>query len=61
MIRRCPPAIVVSLRSAWVLSRVWALASAAAAALNLLALICDRNSARAGSMSRWAYHTSRSG
>ena len=61
MIRRCPPAMVVSLRSACVLSRVWALASCAWAALNLFALICDRNSARAGSMSRWAYHTSSKG
>ena len=53
MIRRCPPVMVVSLRSAWALSRVWALASSAWVALNLLALIRDLNSLRAGSMSRW--------
>jgi hypothetical protein len=52
---------VVSLPSAWVLSRVCAFASSASAFLNLFALIWDLNSAMAGSMSRWAYQTSRNG
>ena len=47
--------------SAWVLSRVWALASKPSAALNLFALTWDLNSPMACSMSRWAYQTSISG
>ena len=61
MIRRCPSATVVSLPSAFVLSAVCALASSFSASLNLFALIWDRNSPMACSMSRCAYHTSRSG
>ena len=61
MIRRCPSTVVVSLPSACMLSRVCALASSAWVALNLLALTCDLNSSRAGSMARCAYQTSRSG
>ena len=59
MIRRCPSTTVVSLPSALVLSLVCALASSFSASLNLLALTWDLNSARIGSMSRCAYHTSR--
>ena len=61
MIRRCPPAMVVSLRSAFVLSAVCALASSASAFLNLLAFIWDLKSPMAASMSRCAYQTSSSG
>ena len=61
MIRRCPSAMVVSLPSAFVLSLVWALASSLSAALNLFALIWDRNSPMACSMSTCAYQTSSSG
>ena len=61
MIRRRPSATVVSLPSAWVLSRVWALASKPSAALNLSALTWAWSSPMACSMSRWAYQTSRSG
>jgi len=61
MIRRRPSATVVSLPSAWVLSRVCALASKPVAALNLFALTWAWSSPMACSMSRWAYHTSRSG
>ena len=43
MIRRCPPAAVVSLPSAFVLSLVWALASSFSNALSLFALTCDLN------------------
>ena len=59
MIRRCPSTTVVSLSSACVLSRVWALASSFSPTLNLFALTWDLNSAMAGSMSRCAYQTSR--
>ena len=60
MIRRRPSTTVVSLPSACVLSRVWALASSVSAALTwtCFALICDLNSPRASSMSRCAYQTS---
>ena len=61
MIRRCPSTTVVSLPSAFVLSAVWALASIFSNSLNLFALTWDLNSARAGSMSRCAYQTSRKG
>ena len=61
MIRRRPSTRVVSLPSAFVLSRVWALASSFSAALNLFAFIWDRNLPMACSMSRCAYQTSRNG
>ena len=61
MICRRPSTTVVSLPSALVLSLVWALASIASAALNLLALSWDLNAPKAGSMSRCAYQTSRNG
>ena len=61
MIRRCPSTTVVSLPSAWVLSRVWALASMPSAALNLFALTWVLNSPMACSMSRCAYQTSSRG
>ena len=58
---RWPSTMVVSLPSALVLSLLCALASSFWAVLNLFALIWDRNWARAGSMSRCVYHTSRNG
>ena len=61
MIRRCPLTWVVSLRSAFVLSSVWALATIFSVALTLFALNCDRYWAIASSTSRWAYHTARNG
>ena len=61
MIRRCPSTTVVSLPSAFMLSRVCALASSFSAALNRFAFIWDRYSARTGSMSRCAYQTSSKG
>ncbi len=61
MIRRCPSSRVVSLRCARVLSLVCALASSAWVFLNLFAFIWDLNPLMACSMSRWAYHTPRSG
>jgi hypothetical protein len=59
MIRRCPPATVVSLLSACMLSWVCALATICSVALTLFAFSYDLNSAMAASTSRCAYHTSR--
>src|SRR5271157_6230925 len=61
MIRRRPSTTVVSLPSAFMLSRVWALASSFSVSLNLFAFIWDRNWPMACSISRCAYHTSRNG
>ena len=61
MIRRCPSASVVSLRCAFMLSWVWALATIFSVALTLFFFSCDWYWAMASSTSRCAYHTARNG
>ena len=59
MIRRRPPATVVSLLCAFMLSLVCALATSFSVVLIVFFFACDRSSVISSSMSRCAYHTSR--
>ena len=61
MIRRCPSVTVVSLRCAFMLSEVCALATIFFVALSLFFFSCDWNWAIASSTSRCAYQTARNG
>ena len=61
MIRRCPSVTVVSLRCAFMLSAVCALATIFSTALSLFFFTCDWNWAMVSSTSRCAYQTARNG